>query len=85
LASGSSNFRLTVDSASGLVSNESSMSGRRWAALVGDKDVTWNEIYDSHRGHIANHFVLDRTTGALHGADMADSSEIMNAVCQKGS
>jgi hypothetical protein len=84
-ADSSDTFRVTTDLSSDLISNEGGQSGRRWAAHVTDKDVTWDEIYDLRRGHVANHFVLDRTTGSLHGADMATSSEIMSAVCQKAS
>jgi hypothetical protein len=82
-AGGSSAFRLTVDPASGLVSNEGSLSGRRWAVLVNDKSITWDEVYDSRRGHIANHFVLDRATGTLRGTDVTNGGEILSAVCQK--
>jgi len=82
-AIGASNFRVTVDPDSGLVLNGNSQGGRRWAAHVNDQNVTWDEIYNSHSFHIANHFVLDRTTGALHGADIASNNDIMNAVCQK--
>jgi hypothetical protein len=84
-AAGSSAFRLTVDSGAGVVSNEGGLSGRRWPALVSDKDVIWDEVYNSRRGQIANHFVLDRATGALRGSDMASGSEILSAICQKAS
>ncbi|HWY60692.1 MAG TPA: hypothetical protein VNW15_02205, partial [Rhizomicrobium sp.] len=35
-------FRVTVDPTLGIVSNEGGHSGRRWAALVTDKDIAWN-------------------------------------------
>jgi hypothetical protein len=83
--SGSPAFRLTVDSGTGLVSDESGLSGRRWGARVDDKNITWDEVYDSRRGHFANHFVFDRATGALHGTDVTKGGEILSAVCQKAS
>jgi hypothetical protein len=84
-ASGSPAFRLIVDSGTGLVSDESGLSGRRWGARVDDKNITWDEVYDSRRGHFAHHFVLDRATGALHGTDVTKGGEILSAVCQKAS
>lgn len=85
LAGDSHSFRLTIDPTMGLVSNEGGNNGRRWAARVTEKDIAWDEVYDDRRGHVANHFVLDRTTGMLHGSDISSSNEIANAICQKGS
>ena len=83
---GSRTFGLTVDLSTGLVSNQGSNSGRRWAGRVTDGNVTWDEVYDERRGRIAEHFVLERPTGALHGTDIAGGSsgrDILNAVCKK--
>jgi hypothetical protein len=82
-AGGSSAFRLTVDPATGLLSNEGSPSGRRWAARVNDKSILWDEVYGSRRGHIANHFALDRATGTLRGTDVTNGGEVLSAICQK--
>jgi hypothetical protein len=84
-AAGSSAFRLIVDSGAGLVSDEGGPSGRRWAARVDDKNIIWDEVYDSRRGHFANHFVLDRATGVLRGTDTTKGGEILSAICQKAS
>ena len=80
---GSSAFRLALDPTIDLVSNEGSLSGRRWAARANDKSITWDEVYDSYGGHIANHFALDRTTGTLRATDMTNGGEVLSAVCQK--
>lgn len=85
-AGGSHTFALSVDLSTGLVSNQGGYSGRRWARRVTDDDVTWNEVYDDRRGHVAQHFVLERPTGTLHGTDMAgggSGTEILSAVCKE--
>jgi hypothetical protein len=79
-------FGLTVDRSTRLVSNQSSYSGRQWAAHVSDQDVVWDEIYDDRRGHVTQHYVLERPTGALHGTNVAGAisgREILSAVCKK--
>jgi hypothetical protein len=79
---------LMIDLASGLVSNEASSSGRPWAARITGDNISWDEVYDSRIGHIANHYVFDRQTETLHRTDMTRSEngrEVVNAVCQKAS
>ena len=79
---------IVVDLSSGLVFNDSDRGSRRWAAVITDKDVTWDEVYDSRAGHSANHYVLDRQAGTLHGTDVTHGGtghEVVNAMCQKTS
>jgi non-canonical (house-cleaning) NTP pyrophosphatase len=43
-ADGSRTYRIEIDLAAGLVFNEAGYAARRWAAVVSDKDVTWDEV-----------------------------------------
>jgi hypothetical protein len=77
-------YRLFIDLASGLISSDAGQGARRWAAIITDKDVSWDEVYDSRIAHVAHHYVLDRATDTLHGTDMAGAGrEIVTAVCAK--
>jgi hypothetical protein len=87
-ADGSRAYHVTIDLAAGLVSNEAGRSARRWAAVVTDKDVTWDEEFDDRIGHTANHYVFERSTGTLRGTDMQSGGsgrEFLNAVCRNAS
>ena len=71
-----------------MVSNEAGGSGRPWAARIAASDITWDEVFDSRIGRVANHYVLERGTGTLHRTDMTrseDRREAVNSVCQKAS
>jgi hypothetical protein len=81
-ADGSQSQRLRIDLTSNLVSYEGSLSGRSWAAHVSGGDFSWDEIFDSRIGHVANHYVYEAASGALHGTD-AGGGEIVSAVCHK--
>jgi hypothetical protein len=77
---------VAIDLGTGLVRNDIGGSGRPWAAKVTDANISWDEVFDSRIGHTANHFVLDRSTGALHRTDMTHAqpvSETLNVLCQK--
>ena len=83
-ADGSESYRLTVDLSSGLVSNGASRSGRRWAAVVNDKDITWDEVFDTRGGHTANRYLLDRASGTFRGTDLSrQEREILSLTCRK--
>lgn len=87
-ADGSQSYHVAIDLASGLVSNGAGYSARRWAAVVSDKDVTWDEAFDARVGHTAHHYVLERATGVLQGTDTAggrQGREMLNLVCHKTS
>jgi hypothetical protein len=76
---------LAIDLGTGLVSNGMGYNARRWAARITDSEIAWDEIFDSRIGHVMNHYVLDRSSGALHGTDLTNSSarEIARAVCSR--
>jgi len=85
---GTQSQHLMIDLASGLVSNEASRGGRPWAARITGDNISWDEVFDSRIGHIANHYVFDRQTETLHRTDMTRSEsgrEVVNAACQKAS
>jgi hypothetical protein len=75
---------LVIDLGTGLVSNGTGYDARRWAARITDQEIVWDEIFDSRLGHVRNHYVLDRPSGALHGTDLANGArEIASAVCSR--
>lgn len=81
-ASDSQPRSVVIDLTMALVFNGAGNDARRWPTRVTDKDVTWDEIFDSHIGHFANHYVYERASGALRGTDMA-GHEILSDVCHK--
>ncbi len=81
-------YRLAIDLDSDLIASDSGQGARRWAAIITDKDVSWDEVYNSRIAHIAHHYVLDRATGALHATDLAHDGSahgILSAACSKSS
>jgi hypothetical protein len=82
LAGSSQTRAVAIDLATTLVVNGTGYEARRWPARVTDRDVTWDEIFDSRIGHSANHYVYERASGALHGTDVS-GREVLSAVCHK--
>ena len=83
---GSHSYRVAIDLESGLVSNGAGYDVRRWPAVVSDKDVAWDEVFDSRIGHIAHHYVFERASSVLRGTDMGNGGrEISNLACRKTS
>jgi hypothetical protein len=81
-ASESQTRPVTIDLATGPVSNGAGYDERRWVARVTDNDRTWDETFHSRIGHSANHYVYERASGALHDTDI-DGREVLSAVCHK--
>jgi hypothetical protein len=87
-ADGSQSYHVAIDLGSGLVSNGAGYNARRWAAVVSDKEVAWDEVFDARVGHTAHHYVLERASGVLRGTDTAGGGqgrEILNLVGHKTS
>ena len=83
---GSQSYHVAIDLESALVSNGAGYDARRWPAVVRDKDVTWDEVFDRRIGHTAHHYVFERASGVLRGTDMGSGGrEILNLACRKAS
>jgi len=82
---GSQSYHVAINLVSGVVSNGAGYAARRWPGIVSDKDVSWDEVFDRHIGHVAHHYVFERASGVLRGTDMDSGHEILNLACRKTS